>query len=84
MGKGNRVKGMQAQKLMDMASKATMIEGDPKIRAQKCAAEINAVAQKYRCQMFGECIVSPKGITSRVQIEPIVDQEVPAGIINPN
>jgi len=77
MGKASRLKAMNM-------NGATMIEGDPKIRAKKCVEAVNAIVKQYRCQMYAECLVSPKGVRSFVQIEPIVDQEVPTGIIQPS
>ena len=46
-----------------------MIEGDDKIRAQKCTEELQNVSNKFKCNLAPEVIISGDKVSNRLKIQ---------------
>ena len=53
-----------------------MIEGDDKIRAQRCLQNIQVILDHYDCELHPQCTISPLGNTFAYSILPIPRQKV--------
>ena len=61
--------GVRQLQGMAMAGGVKMIEGDDKVRQEKCLAEIQGILGRYDCDMIPEITIAPGQIRAMVRIQ---------------
>jgi len=58
-------------------NKVKFIEGNDKVRTEKCLAEINGILDQYDCIMIPEFLFSGTNLSNRIKILPKSRNTVP-------